>query len=183
MAWEYLIKKPVFRYPACRYGRVQKFWPEVKPCHDVGSCRVPTIVRYRMDRRQSVIRPSSGQDFTAKVFGQPPIYYPWCQRWYHPEPPHLDPIEPLHQRPDTHTPSSIFLSLIQTLDNRRANSLLGLDFIIIVKAWTDHLNIRGSNNNITVSNGSNVDIEFKTWREKSSTPLYWIWLRFPSSCI
>lgn len=38
-----LIKKTVFRYPACRYGRVQKFWSEVKPCYDVGSGRVPML--------------------------------------------------------------------------------------------------------------------------------------------
>ena len=42
------------------------------------------------------------------------------------------------------------------------NSLLDLDFIVIVKARADHLNIHGSNNNITVSDGSNVDIEFRT---------------------
>lgn len=29
--------------PACRYGRVQKFWLDVKPCYDVGSGRVPML--------------------------------------------------------------------------------------------------------------------------------------------
>ena len=53
-------------------------------------------------------------------------------------------------------------TFVQTLDNRRANSLLDLDFVVIVKARADHLNIHGSNDNITVSDGSNVDIEFRT---------------------
>ena len=52
-------------------------------------------------------------------------------------------------------------TFVQTLDNCRANNIQISDFQIIARAQADHLNTLGSDNTMTVPDGSKVEITFQ----------------------